>query len=1035
VRLNRRVLATLIAAMLLLPSTRLRGQVTTATLYGVVRDSTSAAVPGALVTVANQGTGLSREIASDASGEFAVTALPSGRYTVKIQLQGFKTYTNDGLDLGAGQIVRQTFTIEVGQLEETITVSERTPVIETASAAQKESLLAVEVRGLPLARRNITSLLTLSTGATEAATGIAGGGNIRLNGVAEGGTAITVDGTDATANNETRGINSYGAQNQISVMSVEAVAEVQVVKGILPAEYGGSVGGQVNLLTRSGTNAFHGSLFENWQNDSLLARNAFLPAAQAKPEVRFNQFGGTLGGAILRNRAFFFTAFEGYRETAGATLNGTVPTGQLRDRILAALPMPETAIVLETIPLPNEPIDADIGRYRIARPRTRSDNTFLGRTDVVIYGGNLSVTASRMRPETVNPNIFIGQGNDQRFLNKQDRVAGQYVLAGSNWTSETRVGWNRSSLDRLNDFWLALDPRMTGEADLTDPARRIPMFTLAGGFATPTSEILALRGRSWSVEQKLSRIVSAHNLKAGFRWGREGGSKTNPQNPNYSFQTINDLLANRPNQVNLQSGQPPHDAHLDNFGGFLQDDWRVNKRLVLNLGVRLDFYPAFRVKATSSRPAEIVNLESPTDLRLMDFGAPRAPDDIYNPDWVNVGPRAGFAWTLDDAGATVIRGGSGVLFSPIMRALIQNNVADPLIGAATQYIRTELAARGLKWGNYADEIQAAVRRDREGRKAIFSLIDPDLRAPYTVQTMLNIQRSLGNAWMVEAGYIRTDGRNFPLSRPLSNAFDRQTGARPNPALGTPSGVYLTSEQTMVYNALQTSVRRRFANDLGLGFHYTYSRGYAEQGGSLASNFVNSDYFVTQDFFDPFVDRNPLSQEARSRIAADAIYQVPSFMSRKAWISRVLGGWQIAGIVFARTGVPLRITQTSGISNSRPDLIGDRPVLENYRDTLLYLDRSQFALVPTSPVTTATLRPGTANPGLIRGPGNWTVNLSLTKGFRVAEGVRLEARMDGFNVFNHVNYNNPNTNITSPDFGRLLSSTGERAAQIGARLSF
>ena len=165
---------------------------------------------------------------------------------------------------------------------------------------------------------------------------------------------------------------------------------------------------------------------------------------------------------------------------------------------------------------------------------------------------------------------------------------------------------------------------------------------------------------------------------------------------------------------------------------------------------------------------------------------------------------------------TVIRGGSGVLFSPIMLALIQNNVADPLIGAATTYNRTELAARNLKWGNYADEIQAAVRRDRGGQKAIYSLIDPDLRAPYTVQSMINIQRSLGNAWMVEAGYLRTDGRNFPLSRPLANAFDRQTGVRPNPALGTPSGVYLTSEQTMVYNALQTSVRRRFADDLGLG---------------------------------------------------------------------------------------------------------------------------------------------------------------------------------------------------------------------------
>ena len=141
--------------------------------------------------------------------------------------------------------------------------------------------------------------------------------------------------------------------------------------------------------------------------------------------------------------------------------------------------------------------------------------------------------------------------------------------------------------------------------------------------------------------------------------------------------------------------------------------------------------------------------------------------------------------------------------------------------------------------------------------------------------MINVQRSFGAAWMAEAGYIRTDGRNFPLSRPLANAFDRQTGARPNPALGTPSGVYLTSEQTMVYDALQTSMRRRFDDDLGLGFHYTYSRGFAEQGGSLASNFVNSDYFVTQDFFDPFFDRNPLSQEARHRIAFDAIYQLPS----------------------------------------------------------------------------------------------------------------------------------------------------------------
>jgi hypothetical protein len=687
------------------------------------------------------------------------------------------------------------------------------------------------------------------------------------------------------------------------------------------------------------------------------------------------------------------------------------------------------------MPLPNEPINADIGRYRVALPRTRHDNTLLTKGDVVVHGGNLSVTYSRMRPVTVNPSIYIGTGNDQRFLNEQDRIAAQYVLAKGNWTSETRYGWNRSELNRLNDFWNALDPAFSGTADLTDPGRRIPQIILTGLFATPTSEILAMRGRSFSFEQKFSRVISEHNFRTGFRWGRDAGSKTNPQNPNYTFQTVADLLANAPNQMNLQSGQPPHDAHIDNFGGFFQDDWRVNQRLVLNLGVRLDFYPTAQFKATSDRPAEIVNLEAPTDLRLMDFGAPRAQDNIYNPDWFNIGPRAGFVWTLDERGDTVVRGGAGVLYSPILLALIQNNIADPLIGAATTYNRTDLAARGLKWGNYADDIQAAARQDRGGNKAIFSLIDPNLRAPYTVQTMLNVQRALGGAWMAEVGYLRTDGRHFPLSRPLANAFDRETGVRPNPSLGVPGGVYLTSEQTMVYNALQTSLRKRFANDLGLGFHYTYSRGYAEQGGSLASNFVNSDFFVTQDFFDPFYDRNPLSQEARHRLSIDALYQVPWFKEGTGWKAQAFGGWQLSAIVSARTGMPLRVTQPSGISNSRPDLIGDSPVFDNYRDTLLYLDRSQFALVPTSPVTTATLRPGTANPGLIRGPGSWIVNASLGKTFPLTATVRMEVRIDAFNALNQVNYSNPNTNIASPDFGKILTSTGPRTAQLGARLFF
>ena len=148
-----------------------------------------------------------------------------------------------------------------------------------------------------------------------------------------------------------------------------------------------------------------------------------------------------------------------------------------------------------------------------------------------VAGGNLSVTYSRMRPETVNPSIYIGSGNDQRFLNEQDRIATQYVRAGGTWVSETRFGWNRNSLDRLNDFWMQINPAVTGDVELTDPGPRIAEFTIAGAFATPLAEVLAMRGRSYSAEQKFSRFIGSHNFKAGFRWSREGGSKTNPAEP------------------------------------------------------------------------------------------------------------------------------------------------------------------------------------------------------------------------------------------------------------------------------------------------------------------------------------------------------------------------------------------------------------------------------------------------------------------------------------------------------------------------
>src|SRR5687768_16857167 len=400
----------LLAVLLLFMSLSAHAQVTTATLVGLVRDNSAAVIPGASVTATHEGTGVAREAVSDANGEFVLSALPNGPYTLRIELSGFKTISQRGIQLGAGQTVRQSFTLEVGAMSETITVSGEAPLIQTAMSVQSDTLGSQEVTELPVNRRNLTNLIGLSAGVVITGTGAAGGsGGVQMNGVASGGTGITVDGTEANSNPEGRSLTQYGSENQISVMSLDSIAEVQIVKGVLPAEYGGVAGGQINVISRSGTNVLHGSAFYSAQNEKWNARDFF--SSSQKPVGTFNQYGGTLGGPVLRNRAFFFATYEGYREEIQRNLSTTVPYQSTRDQLLAALPFPETKIVLDILPLPTEPIvsssgvvDPLVGRWRGLGLQKRTENHVVAKTDAAMFNGaNLSFTYTRLRPFTLIP--------------------------------------------------------------------------------------------------------------------------------------------------------------------------------------------------------------------------------------------------------------------------------------------------------------------------------------------------------------------------------------------------------------------------------------------------------------------------------------------------------------------------------------------------------------------------------------------------------------------------------------------------------
>ena len=1046
----RRHVATLsLTAALVCASRPLAAQVTTATVYGIVQDETGAHIPAAAVTFIHEGTAAERQTATDHRGEFVVTSLPVGSYTLKIEKEGFKTYLRTGMALAASQSIRQTHVLGVGGMNETVTVEAHPPLVNTVSAEQRESLSSQQVQELPLGRRNVTNILRLSSGVDV------GGGSVRINGQGKSGAAVTVDGTDANANpSEGRAMEQYGGRNYIDVMTIEAVQEVQLMRGILQAEYGGAVSGQVNLIAKSGTNVWRGSLFENYRSHVFNARSPFQISRNADgsriPKNRevFNQFGGSLGGPILRDKAFFFLAYEGYRESTVQRVNGTVPTPALRQQILSALPFRETRILMDTLPQPNVAINDNVGRFEGTGRRESTENHFVAKGDIQLTGASrLTLAYTRNRPFGLDPRYNLDGANDRTYDYAQDRVSAQYTITRGPWIAESRLGYNRSDMVRLDHFFANEDP---SKAESIEWQRRVPRLGIQGLATWGSAEVWDMEGGTASFDQKVSRQAGRHLLKAGGRYVRYWGSRTNPENPFYEFANLADLAANIPATVNITFGSHgPHKSRMYELGVFAQDDFRVNSKLVLNLGLRYDFYSNDVVKPTGDVPVGVINLSPPTDFHKFDFGPARPLDrPTENDGWINLGPRLGFAYNPDGQGKTVLRGGYGIMYAPQVPALLRQSVGHPIVPFRTINTRAEALRLGIRYPMYAEDVRSIEEADvaASGRRLVFSVIDPHLQNPYTMNFQFDVQRAVGRDLMVEMGYVGVLGKKYPMHRRY-NLPDRITGERPNPTL-IPGGHYVDNSESTTYHSLQASVRKRFANRFSFDAHYTLGRGLSYTGGDVGVYYgtdVNEN--VIQDFFDLSTERQPTTGDVLHRFAGDLIYQTPELKSWAAPLRHALGGWQIAGIFTARTGTPVYVTQSCAASwYCRPDYLGGAPVFSNWRTNevatgcragvhcdVQYLDPSAFQLVPSN--RGVAIRPGTASKRLARGPGAWNVDLSLAKNFEVRGEAKVQLRADVFNALNHVNFNNPSGNVSSPTFGRITDTGAMRTMQLGLRFQF
>ena len=846
---------------------------------------------------------------------------------------------------------------------------------------------------MPLARRDWTNLLNVGTGMRVRESG--GGTGVSMNGLPPGGLSLTVDGTQASSSSEEISLSQFGNFNLIKIVSLEAISEVNVSKGILPAEHANTLSGNIGLITKSGGNEFHGSLFENYLGRVLNARNQFLTTRP--PEV-FNQFGGSFGGPIIKNKLFVFGVYEGYRQRRFATLSANMPTVELRTQALAAVPAYKP--FFDNLPLPNQPYTAGatVARFIGFGSNAANDDHLVFRGDYNINDLNrVTGRYTRGRPDSETPRV--SPANTRTFVGLDDVATASFYHTATTYSAETRFGFTRNNVERLDAIYGA------GVANIS-----VLGFDNGG-------ETIQSRGKGFSIEQILALNKGRHSLKIGGLLQRQEQTRFNVGVPTFQYGTLADLVANDPTSATFSFGLDPYRITYLTNGYFIQDDFKIRQNLVLNLGLRYDIFTVPREDT-----GRLFNREEPNGL-----GPLRPPDSIYEADRNNFAPRLGFAWTVDKSAKTVVRSGFGMYYTraPLRNIieLVRNAIDEPF---RTTFSRQEARTLGIKYPKTNDDVLPLVRNPNAPWTG--STINPDFPTPYSMQWILSVQRQLTNTISVDTSYVGTRGLHLVFNR-ITNQVNRQTGLRPFAGFGE-FRHFDTSDSTS-YHAWQTTVQKRLSNDLLFNIHYTWSRSICYQLGDLSS--LN----VPQDPTNIRAERGPSAFDVPHRFTSDFLYSLPF---GRIWGADGLGkrllfnGWQVGGIFTAESGTAFDISMPNSLNGQRVDLTGS-PVYADENSVLQYLNRAAFATVPIIQASGASARPGTLGRNALRGPGFWNIDLSLAKSLQLTERIGLQIRGDMFNAFNHTSFSGVNTTITSGTFGQFTSTRGARVVQLNARLTF
>ncbi len=1072
----------------------LPAQLPTAQVTGLITDASGASVPGADIDLLNQTTGVHSRTRSNDDGNYVFPVVQPSTYQITVSKQGFGTATRKGVELVVSQVARLDFQLTVGSAAQTVDVSAAAPVLESSTASLGQVIGTRQVEDLPLNGRNFLNLARLSTGVLPAKPGdrAVKGGSFAANGVRAQLNNFQLDGVD----NNAKIVDQQNSSPVAIQPSIDALQEFKVETNNYSAEYGYSAGAVVNATIKSGGNHFHGAGFEFLRNDVLDARDYFANPTAKKPILQRNQFGGVVGGPVIRNNTFFFVSYEGTSQNLGETLTTVVPTAAQRSGNFAGGntiydpntlgqnangtftrmafpgnvvpasridPLAAKLLALEPLPNTSQPgynyVISPTQTDRAKRLDTRGDKHISDKDQ-------LFARYSYFTDPSVNPALFapplVGGNSSQQanVLNGgQGAALGETHVFGAALVNEFRAGYNRLN-STLSPFGTGVTPQSFGFSGIPNQAgvAGLPNISISGfsNLGENTSLPNGKISEALTFEDHISWIKGAHTITMGgtYRWVRSyfdasnsargafsftGAFTNNPQATANTGSGLADFLVGIPASSSL-SDLLVGDLRYRYWGAFVQDDWKVTSKLTLNLGVRYELW---------TQPVERNNQQANflLDLQKLVFAGNQTPSTIpanlVAPVPSNIDSRSLLITDTNNLAprlglayqvksSTVLRAGFGTFFAD-----------DPFIGAS-----------GRLPANPPFNVQNTFSTDNvhpvltlsggfpanslsgvvNPGTVTLTAFNPNFKQGYVFHWSGGIQQQV-RQFVFEANYVGTKGTQLPLTYNVNQDVAGGTSvAARRPFQGFNTITYTTPMDDTSYNALELRVERRYANGFSVLGSYTFSK-TLDIGGEQLIGDLN-----LRDVNNVKLEHALSSQDVRHSLVISALYDLPVGTGKRfdlgnSILNQVVGNWQLNGIYSMRTGQPF--TPQLGVSsantgNARPNRIANGNLPSDQRSVSDWFDKTAFT-VPASYLY------GNAGRDILTGPGAVNLDFSLFKRIAVrklGESGEVQLRAESFNMLNHPQFSLPNARVDLPQGATITSlANNMRQVQFGVKILF